>query len=111
MATLMYRHQRQPRCSVSTPPSSRPIAPPATPIAPKTPNARPLSAGSVKVVVSSDSADGASSAPKHALERTRGDEHAEGLCGPAERRGERKADEPDEQRALAAGEVGEAAGQ
>ena len=59
-----YRHQRQDRYSVSTPPSSRPMAAPPPAIAPKMPNALARSAGSVKVVVSSDSAAGASSAPK-----------------------------------------------
>ena len=46
------------------PPSSRPIAAPPPAIAPKMPNALARSGGSVKVVVSSDSAAGASSAPK-----------------------------------------------
>src|SRR6266516_917049 len=58
-----YRHQRQDRYSVSTPPSSNPTAPPAPATAPYTPNARPRSAGSLNVTVSSDSAAGASSAP------------------------------------------------
>jgi hypothetical protein len=49
---------------VSTPPSSRPTAPPAPEIAPKMPNALPRSFGSVKVIDSSDSAAGASAAPK-----------------------------------------------
>src|ERR1700736_3660941 len=47
---------------VSTPPSSRPIAPPPPPIAPHTANALPRSSGSVNVVVRSDSAAGANSA-------------------------------------------------
>ena len=57
-----YSVHRQDRYSVSAPPSSRPTAPPATAIAPKTPNALPRSFCSVNVVVSSDSADGTSSA-------------------------------------------------
>lgn len=57
------RHQRQLRYSVRTPPSSRPMAPPAPAIAPKMPKALPRSLGSMKVVVSTDSADGASNAP------------------------------------------------
>ncbi len=59
-----YRHQRQDSHSVSTPPSSRPAAAPEPAIAPKTPNALPRSSGRVNVVASSDSAEGASSAPK-----------------------------------------------
>ncbi len=43
---------------MSEPPSSRPTAPPAPAIAPNTPNAVLRSFGSVKVVVSSDSAEG-----------------------------------------------------
>ena len=58
-----YRHQRQDRYSVSIPPSSSPIAPPAPATAPYTPKARPRSRGSVNVTASSDSADGASKAP------------------------------------------------
>src|SRR6516165_10295949 len=58
-----YRHQRQDRYSVSSPPSSSPTAPPAPAIAPYTPNALPRSAGSVNVTVSVDSAAGASIAP------------------------------------------------
>ena len=60
---MTYRHQRQDRYSVSTPPSSSPTAPPAPAIAPKMPNALPRSAGLVNVTVSVDSAAGASSAP------------------------------------------------
>ena len=45
------------------PPSSRPIEAPLPAIAEKMPNALARSDGSVNVVVSSDSADGASSAP------------------------------------------------
>lgn len=62
MGTLTYRHQRQSRYSVSRPPASSPIAAPAPTIAPNTPKALPRSLGSVNVVVSSDSAAGASSA-------------------------------------------------
>src|SRR5580693_1076637 len=57
---LMYRPQRQDRYDVSAPPSSSPTAAPAPAMAPYTPNALPRSFGSVKVVVSSDSAAGAS---------------------------------------------------
>src|SRR5215471_694849 len=58
-----YKHQRQERYSVSTPPSSKPTAPPAPAMAPNTPNAFPRSFGSVNVTVSTDSAAGAISAP------------------------------------------------
>src|SRR5260370_39750590 len=58
-----YKHQRQDRYSVSRPPRSRPTAPPAPTIAPNTPNALPRSLGAENVVVSSDSAEGAISAP------------------------------------------------
>src|SRR3954453_21221054 len=60
---LTYRHQRHDSVSVRMPPSSRPIAAPPPAIAPKIPNAFPRSSGLVNVVVSSDSADGASRAP------------------------------------------------
>ena len=59
---LTYRHQRQSRYSVSRPPSRRPTRPPAPAMAPYTPNALPRSFGSLNVVVSRDSAAGASSA-------------------------------------------------
>jgi hypothetical protein len=58
-----YRHQRQDKYCVSTPPSSRPIAPPTPAIAPNTPNAFPRSLEPLKVVVRIESAEGASSAP------------------------------------------------
>src|SRR5215469_8845588 len=61
--SLTYRHHRQERYWVSSPPSSSPTAPPAPAIAPYTPNALPRSAGSVNVTVSVDSAAGASIAP------------------------------------------------
>ena len=48
---------------VNTPPPIRPIAPPATLIAAYTPNARVRSAPSGKVVMISESAAGATSAP------------------------------------------------
>jgi len=48
---------------VRMPPSSSPTEAPAPAIAENTPNALARSAGSVNVVVKSDSADGASSAP------------------------------------------------
>lgn len=59
-----YRVQRQVVYSMSTPPSSRPTAPPAPEAAPKMPNARERSFGSVNVVASSDRAARASRAPK-----------------------------------------------
>ena len=64
-----YNVHRHDRYSVSAPPRSRPTAPPAPAIAPNTPNALPRSFCPVNVVVSSDSADGTSSAanaPWHA---------------------------------------------
>ena len=57
-----YMVARQSMSSVSVPPSSSPIEAPLAPIAPKMPNARPRSRGSVNVVVSSDRHAGASSA-------------------------------------------------
>ena len=56
--------QRQSRYSVRNPPSSRPTAPPPPAMAPKMPNAFARSLASVKVTASSESAAGASSAPK-----------------------------------------------
>ena len=63
MTRLTNSVQRQFRYSVSSPPSSSPIAPPAPATAPYTANARFRSAGRVKVVVRALSAAGASSAP------------------------------------------------
>ncbi len=60
---LTYRVQRQERLSVSRPPSSSPIEVPLAAIALKMPKAFGRSGESWKVMVSSDSADGASSAP------------------------------------------------
>src|SRR4051794_41011721 len=59
---LTYSVQRQLAYSVRTPPSSRPIEPPAPAIAPKMPNALARSTGSVKVVVRMDRMAGARSA-------------------------------------------------
>ena len=66
MATGMFtnRHQRQDAYSVSTPPSSRPIAAPPPEIAPNTANAFARSLAAWKVTVTSDSAAGASIAAK-----------------------------------------------
>ncbi len=58
-----YRHQRHDSNWVRIPPSRRPSAAPPPAIAPKIPNALPRSSGSVNVVVSRPSADGARSAP------------------------------------------------
>ena len=63
MARFTYRHQRQDSVSVSTPPSSSPTEAPPPAMAPKMPNALARSGESTNVTVSSDSADGASSAP------------------------------------------------
>ncbi len=63
MPTLTNSVQRQLRYSVSTPPSSMPIAAPEPAIPPKTANAVARSLASVNVVDSSDSAAGASMAP------------------------------------------------
>jgi hypothetical protein len=62
MMSLTYSVQRQSRYSVSRPPSIRPVAAPEPATAPKTPNALARSLALVNVVVSSDSADGASRA-------------------------------------------------
>jgi len=66
---LMYRHHRHDRYEVSAPPSSSPTAAPAPAMEPKIPKALPRSFESLNVVVSSDSAAGASIAantPWHA---------------------------------------------
>ena len=73
------------------------------------PNALLRSAGSVKVVVSSDSAAGASSAPKTPCSGAGADEHPEGLGGAAEGGGDREADEAGDEHPLAAEEVADAA--
>ncbi len=61
---LTYMLKRQLRYWVSSPPRSRPTEAPLPAMAPKMPNARLRSRVSVNVVVSRDSAAGASSAPK-----------------------------------------------
>ena len=63
MPTLTNSVQRQFMYSVSTPPSSMPIAAPEPAMPPNTANALARSLASVKVVDSSDSAAGASMAP------------------------------------------------
>ena len=64
---------------------------------------------SVKVVVSSDSAAGASSAPKMPWSGAGGDQHLEVLRGAAEGGGAGEADQADEEDRLAAEQVGYAA--
>ena len=60
---LTYRHQRQEKYSVRTPPRIRPTAPPPTATDPKTPNARPRSRGSRNVLTRVPRAAGARIAP------------------------------------------------
>jgi hypothetical protein len=74
--SLTYRHQRQVRYSVSSPPSSRPTAPSAPAMAPKTPKALPRSLVPPNVVLSSDNAAGASSAPKAPWQACTEQQHA-----------------------------------
>ena len=94
---------------MSTPPRIRPIAAPPPEIAPKTPNARARSLGSVNVTVISDSAAGASSGGEDALQGA-GREQQPGARGDAaERGGDREAAEADDEHPLAADEVGDAA--
>src|SRR5215472_4370351 len=64
IGTFTNTHDRQPRYWVSTPPNISPRAAPAVAMAAQIPNARPRSASSVKVVVSTASTAGASSAAK-----------------------------------------------
>ena len=65
--------------------------------------------GTVKVVVSTASAVGASSAPNAPCSARAADEQLERAGGAAERRGDGEADEADDEGALAAHQVGEAA--
>ena len=60
---LTYRHQRQEKYWVRTPPRIRPTAPPPTATDPKTPNARPRSRGSRNVLTRVPRAAGARMAP------------------------------------------------
>ena len=64
ISTLTYRHQRQDSVCVSTPPRISPTDAPPPAIAPKMPKAFDRSDEPAKVTVRSDSAEGASSAPK-----------------------------------------------
>ena len=64
IARFTYKHQRHDSACVSTPPSSSPTDAPPPAIAPKMPNAFARSGEPANVTVNSDSADGASSAPK-----------------------------------------------
>ena len=74
----------------------------------KMPNALLRSAGSVNVVVSSDSAAGASMRGERALQRPSADEHAEALRGPAEGGRAGEAQQPADERPFAAEQVGDA---
>ena len=85
------------------------MAPPAPAIAPKTPNARARSFGMVKVVVSTASAVGASSAPNAPCSARAPTSSSKRAGGAAERGGDGEADEADDEGALAAEQVGEAA--
>src|SRR5277367_4038804 len=60
---LTYRHQRQEKYWVRKPPRMRPTAPPPPATEPKTPNARPRSRGSRKVLTRVPRAAGARIAP------------------------------------------------
>src|SRR6266704_1475425 len=59
----MYRHQRQERYSVSTPPRISPTALPPAATEPKTPKALPRSRGSLNALTRVPRADGARTAP------------------------------------------------
>ncbi len=63
IGTLTRKTQRHPAHSVSTPPSNRPLAPPAEATAPNTPRARLRPSPSRKVVVNSARAAGETTAP------------------------------------------------
>ena len=111
MATGMFtnRHQRQDAYSVSTPPSSRPIAAPPPVIAPNTANALARSLAAWKVTVTSDSAAGASIAAKRALEGAGDEQLPADLRGAADGRGDGEAGQRDDQDLLAADIVGDPA--
>jgi hypothetical protein len=72
------------------------------------PNALDRSGEFAKVTVSSDSAEGASSAPKAPCSA---DQHREGLCQSSDRRGDREADEAHDERPLAPEQITELAAQ
>ncbi len=94
---------------VSTPPSSRPTEAPLPAIAPKMPNALLRSRRSVKVVVSSDSAAGASSAPNAPCTARAATSIPKRLRGAADRGGDREADQAGDERPLAAEQVADPA--
>ena len=73
--TLTKNIQRQETRSVSTPPSSRPTAPPPAAIALHTPSALVRSSRSVKVVVMIDRAAGETSAPPRPCRPRPSDQH------------------------------------
>ena len=104
-----YRHQRQLSHSVRIPPRSRPTAEPPPATAPKMPNALPRSSGSLNVMASSASADGASSAAKTPCVPARGDEHAERPGSAAHRGGGGEAEQAADERPFAPEQVAELA--
>ncbi len=103
--TLTYRHQRQDRYSVRTPPRISPIAPPPPAIAVKMPSALPRSRASVNVVVSRARADGASSAPKAPCTARAATSSREAWRGATRGRGKREPGQPGDEHALAAQQV------
>ena len=106
---LTYRVQRQEKYWVRTPPRIRPTAPPPAATDPKTPNARPRSRGSRKVLTSVPRAAGAENGAEGALKSPGGHQHAERRSGAAERRGEREPGQTGDEDPLAAEHVAQPA--
>ena len=108
-ARLTYIAKRQERYSVSTPPSSRPIAPPAPAMAPKMPNARARSRTGRERRRQQRERRGREQGAEDALQRACADEHLEALRGAADGGGGREAEQAGDERPLAAEEIAELA--
>ena len=78
IGTLIQNTHSQPAYSVSTPPSSTPMAAPAPAIAPRMPSALLRSAPSWNVTIVIEKTDGARTAERRPLEQAEDDEHRVG---------------------------------
>ena len=105
------RHHRQDAYSVSTPPSSRPIAAPPPEIAPKTAKALARSLAAWKVTVTSDSAAGRQHRGEGALEGAGDEQLPADLGGSTDGGCDGEAGQRDDQDLLTADVVGNPAAQ
>ena len=107
--TLTKKTHCQESRLVSTPPSSRPTAPPPTAIALQTPSAVVRSRPSANVVVSTESAAGRDERAAEALEGAAGHEDPSRTREPVHQRGGGEQHDPEDEQAPATEQVGGAA--